>query len=695
MPLAGRPLLGLALVLVLAPGARAQSADTSRRALDTVHVVGRIDDLIGSAASASEGRIGAAELRRRPLAREGEVLETVPGVIVTQHSGEGKANQYFVRGFNLDHGTDFRTSVEGMPVNMPTHGHGQGYTDLGFLVPELVDHLEYRLGVHHAALGDFASAGGADIHLVRTLDRPFVSLSGGGHGLARVAGAGARRVAAGDLLVGGETKMYDGPWLRAQALRKASGLARYSWSRGASRFSVLGLAYRNRWNATDQIALRAVDAGALSRFGQLDSTAGGAARRYSFSGTWSHVGDRSVQRLQLFGIRSDLRLHSNFTYFLDDPIRGDQFEQVDRRTVIGGGATHRQAARAFGVEHALMIGAESRVDLIDDLGLYRTERRRRLATVREDRVRQSGTGLFVEAESRWTPQWRSVVGVRGDAYSFDVASDRAENSGRRAAGIVSPKASVAFAPSASTELYASGGFGFHSNDARGTVIRIDPAKGAPVAPADPLVRSRGAELGLRLSPTAGARTTLSVWTLALASELVFVGDAGGTEASAATRRHGVTLASFWRPSARLGLDGDVSLARARFTGVEPRASRIPGALERVVAAGASWSAAPGELRRAWDGAFGGVRVRHFGAYALTEDGGVRARPSTLLSADAGYRLGRGTRLQLAVLNVANAAANDIEYWYASRLPGEEVGVAGVHAHPVEPTQLRVTVERRF
>ena len=689
-----RPRTALAVgaaVALWSPGADAQAPRTGLpvQAVDTVKVIGRIDDLIGTAASASEGRVGAVDLRARPIMREGELLETVPGVIVTQHSGDGKANQYFVRGFNLDHGTDFQTKLEGMPLNMPTHGHGQGYTDLNLLIPELVDHLEYKLGVHHAELGDFGSAGGAEFHLVRSLDAPFASTEYGANGLARLAAGGSRTVGAGTLLLGGEAKTYDGPWERSQDVRKLAGVARYGWTRGGSRLSVLGMAYRNRWNATDQIPRRAVADGRLSRFGTLDSSDGGNAARYSLSGSWRHVGGRSVQEVQLYGVHSDLQLYSNFAYFLTDEARGDQFAQWDRRTILGGSATHAQAVELLGTSHELRTGVQLRGDIIGGLGLAQTVARRRVQTIRADRVRQTGAGVFVEAQSRWRPWFRTVLGLRADGHAFDVRSDRAENSGDRTAGIVSPKASLVFAPTPTTELYVSGGTGFHSNDARGTTIRVDPASGEAASRVDPLVRSRGAELGLRATPLAQLRSTVSLWTLGLDSELLFVGDAGATEASAGSRRSGITVANFYRPLPSLSLDLDVSLARARFRDVPADAAHIPGALERVVAGGVAWLPTD-------HGVFGAVRARHFGAYALREDDGVRAGASTLLNADAGYLLRSGLRLQLTVLNLTDSRVDDIQYYYASRLRGEPSGgVEDVHFHPAEPRQLRAALGWRF
>jgi hypothetical protein len=661
-----------------------RSDSVPSRTLQSVRVTGRVDELRGVASTASQGYIGATDLRRRPLMREGELLETVPGLIVTQHSGNGKSNQLFVRGFNLDHGTDFSTKLEGMPVNQSTHAHGQGYTDLNFIIPEFVDHLEYRLGAYHTAIGDFGSAGGAEFTLVRSLDRPFLSLGAGELGYTRAVGGTSLQLPAGELLVGGEAKRFDGPWQVEERLRKLSGMARYTAGRGTSRLSVLGLVYRNTWDASDQIPMRAVTSGSLSRYGQVDPTLGGEASRYSLSGQWDRLGSRSMQRVQLYGVASSLDLYSNFTYLLENGVQGDQFNQRESRVTLGLDASHRQQFTVGAVEHLTTVGVQHRSDLIDDIGLHRTQQRRRTGTVRQDDVTQGATGLYIEGESRWHPRLRSVTGVRVDAHAFDVQSGLPGNGGRRSAAIVSPKASLVFVPSATSELYVSGGFGYHSNDARGTVITIDPNTGEPASRVDPLVRSRGGELGLRLSPAPAWRTTVALWALSLDSELLFVGDGGTTEPTDGSRRRGVTVANYYRPVPQLALDADLSLAYARLRGVEAGADRIPGALERVVAAGATWSPSA-------TGPFAAVRLRHFGAYPLIEDNSVRARATTLVNAAAGMRVA-GVQLQLSVLNLFGSRASDIQYYYASRLPGEPAGgVEDIHFHPVEPRQLRLSI----
>ncbi len=651
--------------------------------LEPITVEGRVDDLTGQASSASVGYVGYEDFRLRPLVREGELLETVPGMILTQHSGSGKSNQMFVRGFNLDHGTDFSTRVEGMPLNFVTHAHGQGYTDLNFLVPELVDHIGYALGTHYAEIGDFGSAGGADIRLRQELDRPFVSVGFGENAHRRVVGGGSVAVGRnGSLLAGGEVRRYDGPWVVEEDVRKLSGMLRYTHRGASGIFSVLALAYDNRWDSSDQIPRRAVEAGTISRFGQIDPTLGGESSRYSLSARWVRSASGSSQLVDVFATRYHLDLFSNFTYLLEDPVEGDQIRQEDDgRWTVGANLRHGQPVGWLGREHELSLGAQLRGDFAD-VTLSRSRAREVVGVVRSDAVRQYSGGLFVELESHWSDVFRSVLGLRGDLYAFDVTSDDPRNSGTAGDGIVSPKASLIFGPWARTELYLSGGLGFHSNDARGTVTTLDPATGEPADPVDPLVRSVGGEVGLRTSALPGLRTTVTLWTVALDSELLFVGDAGTTEPSDASRRVGLTLANFYRFVPGWSADVDVSLTRARFPDRPDGENRVPGALENVVAAGITRD--PGG-----DGLTGALRIRRFGSYPLIEDDSVRANANTLANLAVGYRLGR-VLLEAQVLNLFDEQHSDIQYFYGSRLTGEPAGgVEDVHFHPAEPRQIRV------
>ncbi len=657
--------------------------------LEPITVTGRLDDLVGRASSASAGYVGFRDLARRPLTRVGELLETVPGMILTQHSGSGKSNQMFVRGFNLDHGTDFATRVEGMPVNIPSHAHGQGYTDLNFLIPELVDNVEYALGNYYADIGDFGSAGGAHIRLRDDLEQPLFIAGAGENGHRRMVTGGSFPVgSAGTLLAGGELQRYDGPWEIPEEVRKLSGFLRFTHTGQGGRLSLLAMAYDNDWQASDQIPLRAVQRGVISRFGQIDESLGGASSRHSLSLTWNRTGARSSQRIEGYGIRYSLDLFSNFTYGLEDPARGDQFRQEDDgRTTWGLLAAHQQLVELSGREHRWTVGTELRVDQAD-LTLSRTRDRAAIGVVRTDLVDQLGAGFHAELESPWTDRFKTTLGIRADLHRFDVVSDRAENTGVADGAIVSPKASLAYTAGEQTELYLAGGMGFHSNDARGTVTTIDPVTNEPTTPVDPLVRSRGAELGVRTNLLEGLRSTASLWTVDLDSELLFVGDAGGTEASGASRRIGLTLANFWRIDPEWSADIDLSLTRARFTDAEERNARIPGALESVLALGLSHE--PGS-----NGVFGTLRVRRFGSYPLVEDGSVRSSAASLMNLRMGYRLG-AARVTLAVFNVLDEEHSDIQYFYASRLHGEPTeGVEDLHFHPAVPRAFRMQVSWGF
>ena len=649
-------------------------------------VVGRSLDLVGETQAASDGYVGADQILGRPLLRAGEVLETVPGVVVTQHSGSGKANQYFLRGFNLDHGTDFATTVGGMPVNMRSHGHGQGYTDLNFLIPETVESIAYRKGTHHAESGDFASAGAADIALATDRPSGHASLTGGMDQYARAVVTDTPRVGGGRAIYAAEAQHYDGPWVEEENLRRINGLLGYARGDDRNGWTVLAMGYRGEWDSTDQVPSRAVDSGAIDRLGTIDPSSGGDSDRASLSAEL-RLGDEDRQTvLSAYAIRYTLDLWSNFTYALDDPANGDQFQQVDRRSIYGGAATHGWAAAVGGVRTENQVGVQARHDAIGEVALHRTRERERLSTVRSDEVDESSVGVYARSTQHWTPWLRTTPSLRADAYRFDVESDNPVNSGRDDDGIVSPKFMVALGPWADTEYYLAAGFGFHSNDARGATITVDPVTGVPVERVEPLVRTRGAEVGARTSLIEGLQSTLAVWVLRLDSELLFVGDAGTTEASRPSQRAGIEWTNFWTPHPAVAIDADLALSRSRFRDEEPAGDHIPGSVEHVLAAGVTFGYPVG-----W---FGTLRLRYFGPRPLVEDDSVRSDATTLVNAEAGYRWQRWGAW-LSVFNLLDSKSHDIDYVYESQLTGEPGPVSDVHYHPVEPLTVRATLSARF
>jgi hypothetical protein len=646
------------------------------------------ENLVGIAASASQGAVTAAQLEARPMMRPGEILETVPGLIVSQHSGEGKANQYYLRGFNLDHGTDFSTMVAGVPVNTPTGAHAHGYADATFLIPELVSGLQFKKGPYFADEGDFSAAGAATINYVNVLDRPMMHVGFGQDGWGRLFAAGSPALGNGHLLAAIELNHSDGPWTRPDDYRKVNGVMRYSQGTAQNGFSLTGMGYRANWDATDQVPVRAIEDGTISRFGVIDPTDRGDADRQSVVAELQRAVGKGSLRASAFVLRNSLNLWSNFTYYLDDPVNGDQFEQAEKRLTTGGRVTYRRLGHLFNRHVESSAGLQLRHDRLDPVGLYRTAKGERLSTTREDEVGQTMTGLFAQSEIEWTPTFRTTFGLRADGYQFSVRSDLAANSGSGSDTMASPKFGAVLSPWLGTELYVNAGIGYHSNDARGAVTTIDPASGDPTNPVTPLVRARGAEFGLRTVKVRGLHATVSLWYLGIDSELLFVGDAGTTEPGRPSRRMGVEWTSYWRLKPWLTADADFSFSSARFTDEDPAGDDIPGAIDRVISGGVTI-----EPSRPL---FGSVRLRHFGPRPLIEDATVTSKATTLWNGQAGYRLSSRARLVLEVFNLFDADASDIDYYYESRLPGEPAdGVEDSHTHPAIPRTLRLSLNFNF
>ncbi|NHZ44475.1 TonB-dependent receptor [Massilia aquatica] len=663
--------------LLLGASALVHAGEAAEPVPQVVVAASRVSQL-GVADSANAGVVTQQQLAARSVYRPGELLEATPGLIVSQHSGEGKANQFYLRGFNLDHGTDLRTTVDGMLVNQRSHAHGQGWTDLNFLIPELANRLEYRKGPYYADEGDFAAAGALAVRYADTLPEGLASVGLGQNGYRRALLADSPNVGNGKLLYALESFHNDGPFTRGDDFNKLNGVLRYSQGDAAKGVNVTAMAYRAAWRASDQIPRRAVDDGRLGRFDTVDASDGGVARRYSLSGGWHAASEAGVTRVNASVVANRLELYSNFTYFLDDPVNGDQFSQPDRRVTSAVNAEHRWGSHR--------VGFQFQNDNIHN-GLYDTVARRRRATTREDHIVETSAAVFYDNSTRWTPMFRSVAGVRVDHYRFDVDSILPENSGRASASRASPTLSLIFGPWSKTELYLNAGTGFHSNDARGTTIRTDPKSGEASERVTPLVKAKGVEVGVRTEALAGLQSSLSVYQLDVDSELVFVGDAGTTEAGRPSRRSGFEFSNYYKPNAYMSVDADVAFARARFRNADAAGRRIPGAVEGV----ASLALALDNLGP-W---FGALQLRYFGPRPLIEDNGVRSRSTTTLNGRIGYKLGKRLKLELEGFNLANRRSSAIDYFYESRLQGEDEAVEDIHFHPTESRSFRLTLSSAF
>jgi hypothetical protein len=655
-----------------------------------VVVTGRDSDLVGVADTSNQGTIGSDEIDRRPLLRPAEVLEAIPGLVITQHSGPGKANQYFLRGFQLDHGTDFAVSLEGVPQNLPTNAHGQGYTDLNDLIPELVDGIDYRKGPYYGDVGDFSLAGSADIRYVDALPQGFASLSGGMYGYGRSLVADSAKVGSGNLLFGFEVLHEDGPWDVPDAYTRLNGITKYSAGTPDGGASVTALFMHGGWNATNQVAPQAIDEGLISTYGSLSPTDGGRSDRYTLVAE-SHDRDAAgATKVEAYAAQYDLQLWNDFTYFLNNPVQGDQFEQRERRVYGGAQASHTFFGHLLGGSSDTTVGVQARSDDVRP-DLYNTEDRQITSVVETSHVVETTAGFYVENRTQWLDWFRTDGSLREDYYNFHVNANVAANSGNRNASILSPKLNLVFGPWHKTELYLSGGYGYHSNDARSITGTVVPSTLLPASHVNPLTRGEGAEVGGRTTIVPGLQSTLSLFALDLNSEQVFDGDTAESVPSGPTRRIGLEFGNYYDVTPYLTLDGDLSMSRARFTDHEAAGDYVPESPDMVFQAGVTFHDVPQCPKL-----FGSVRVRSFGPRALTQNDSVQSNSSTIINAEVGYHFTKNLTFTTELLNVGDVKTDDIQYYYQYRLPGQPAaGVSGTVVHPAEPFEARFALTYDF
>ena len=641
---------------------------------DQIIVYGRGEQRIGIAGAASEGGVAGADLEVRPLLRPGELLEATPGMIVTQHSGGGKANQYFLRGFNLDHGTDFGLYVDDMPMNFRTHGHGQGYLDVNGLIPEAVERVDYRKGPYRADTGDFSFVGSSSITTKDTA-APFAVVEAGMYDYYRAVLGGSAKVGSGDLLLVGQAKFYNGPWALPENLESYSGLIKYAAPLFDGEIKVALNVYNATWSPTEQLPERAVGTLVDDRYGTLDDTLRGRTEREILTINYNS----DDWKITAWGQHYDWSLLSNFTFFLEDPVNGDQLRQYEERWSFGG-----RIERKFDFSDALQfrVGTELRHDSIGPVGLDHTIDGEFDFVRTAFDVKESSAGLY--AEAIWRPVDRLMVigGVRGDWYRFRTEDLGGETgwSGLVKDSIFSPKIGLNYEVTDGLALYANYGEGFHSNDARGVTNPDDPAPG--------LVKGDMEEVGFRVEKS-GLIFTGVYWWSGIGSELIYVGDSGAVEPSDPGTRHGYELTAFYKPNNWLAFDAVWTGSTARYVGLPEGENYVPGALESSGEFGVS--AIFPDFNMA-------ARVRYLGPHALIEDNSVRGEDTLLVNLRAAWTPQNfgGFELYGELLNALDSEADDIDYYYATRLPGEPLeGVEGRNSRIVEPRQFRIGLKKTF
>ena len=657
--------------------------------LDPISISTSRTSQLGIADAASTGLVTEKQLAARNVYRPGELLEAVPGLIVSQHSGEGKANQFYLRGINLDHGTDLRTTVDGVLVNQRSHAHGQGWTDLNFVIPEITSTMTYRKGPYFADEGDFSSAGAVSVNYADTLEKGIASIGMGENGYRRLLLADSPKLARGHLLYALELFHNDGPYTQPDDYKKVNGVLRYSAGNAANGFNLSAMAYKAKWNASDQIPQRAIDNGSLGRFDTIDASDGGESQRYSVSGAWHQASANSSTEMNAYILRNQLKLFSNFTYFLDNPVDGDQFSQPDRRVTSAANASHLWQTTWFGFNTENKLGVQFQNDNIYN-ALRNTKARQTLSTTRSDHIVETSLGGYFQNSTEWTSQFRSVIGIREDYLRNNVSSDLALNSGTAHQTKTSPKLSLILGPWDKTEYYFNVGKGFHSNDARGSTISVDPKNPTVAATREAaMVNSHGIEIGARTEFIRGLQASFAIYRLDFDSELLFAGDAGSTaDTGRPSRRQGFEFSAYYKPNHWLTIDADVAYARARFRNTDPVGNRIPGSVEGV----ASLAIAIDNLGPY----YGGLQLRYFGPRPLLEDNSVRSKSTTTLNGRIGYHFSPALRIHLEGYNLTNNKDSAIDYYYTSRLPGESAaGVDDLHLHPIESRSFRLTAIMSF
>ena len=655
------------------------------------------DELLGKAEAASIGTVTAEQIEHRPILRPAEILETVPGMVVTQHSGGGKANQYFLRGFNLDHSTDFANYFEGAPVNMVSHGHGQGYSDFNFLIPELVDRMVYKKGPYYADGGNFSSAGSAEVFYARRLDENRIKVSIGEDGYRRALVYGGVEQNDSNIVYAVSRTMDDGPWTKPDDLKRDNAFVKYTHGDSQAGYSVSAMYFDSRWQGTDQIPRRLVEEGQLSRFDTLDDQTGGDTNRHQLSyAVWSELNASTRFKANAYLVDYALALTSNFTYFSKDvpqesPVEGvapedisDEFTQVDDRIMTGGDVIFEVQ---LDNHHRLDLGSDLRFDRNRDVGIGSSFQREIYAYDSRAKVEEVALGLFSSVYSEWNDSFATIVGLRFDYINVDVEDklDSAD-SGSDNQTLLSPKVSLRFGPFNETQFFINYGKGFHSNDGRGAV------KGdAPL-----ISESEGYEVGISSWLFDSLQLSAVAFQLDLDSELVFVGDDGTTEPKAASRRQGVEVSAFYQPLDWLIIDSDYTYADAKFRetqfdGDTELGDSVPDSIEDVFSLGASADF--------FNGVYAGLRLRYFGPRNLNESGTVKSSSSQMVNANLGYQAPSGWEIGLEVLNLTDRDDDDITYFYESRTKEErqrgDAPQEDFHFHTMVPRTLRLHLAYPF
>lgn len=701
----GVAMLAMALSTPALAQTQADTAPSKKPAADKpaqeVVVTASRLNLLGVASTASQGSVTQEELTLRPIYRVGQLLETTPGLVVTVHSGEGKAQQYLLRGFNLDHGTDIANFVDDMPVNRPSNAHGQGYSDANFMMPEVTNGLDFTKGPYYAAVGDFGAVASTHVKLADSIPNQ-IAVSAGTLGVYNAFAGGTYRFSDTDRVLGAlYVGHVDGPFDHPDNFRKIDATLRYSHGAPDDGYDLTAMYYHGVGNFTTDQPLRALQQGLIGRYGTLDPSDGSLSERMSLSAHYATRGDGWRFTSNAYVIRNRMVLFNDFTHYLDDPVNGDQEQQTDARTTFGGSAALR-LLKAFGsITTDTSFGVQARYD---DAYVDRRHTYQRTVLPYCEIAQPSGPAIpqatvagacnadqlhildlapYVENTTRWTPWLRTIVGLREEYYR---ASDHSFTTGFKGSAdqtLLQPKGSVVLGPWWKTEFYLSAGRGFHSDDVRG-VFGTVPLEGEPTAagPTPLLSPATGEEIGFRTNLIPKVAVQVAVFQEDFRSELTYDADAGQDGASAPSRRQGIEISGQYKPRPWLELNTDLAFSKARYRGD----LTAFGLDTPYIANAPSFIGSFGVLVDDLGPWFGGLQWRALGKYPINDGEKTPTdKGYSEFNADIGYKVNPRLKLQLSVFNLFNTKANSSAYYYGDRLRGEPAeGQDDIHVHPLEP-----------
>ncbi len=632
----------------------------------------------------------------RPLNSAQDLLRLVPGLFIAQHAGGGKAEQIFLRGFDCDHGTDFAVSIDGLPVNMVSHAHGQGYADFHFVIPETVEQLKVYKGPYTARFGDFATSGAGEFITKTRLDHSQVKLEVGQFDTRRalvmldLLGQGKHLFSqkSESAYAAAEYYFTNSYFDAKQHFKRFNGLAKYTGQLSDNTsLTLLGSHFNSNWDASGQIPERGVREGLISRYGSIDPSEGGRTDRTNASAILTTaLPHDAVLRQQVYYSNYHFNLFSDFTFFLEHPETGDEINQTETgRNLYGYTGTYDRDTRLGARTLHSTLGVGTRIDDAG-LALRHAVRRTITDTITSGRLFEQNINAYLDETLPLTDRLTLNAAVRLDVFTFDFRGLLAnENTGalaplrgRLTRSLVSPKLNLYYQLSPAVQLFARSGFGFHSNDARGVIRGTNETV---------LPRALGYEVGSTFKPVPSLVVNVALWGLHLQNELVYVGDDGNVENTGPTQRYGVDLAARYQLSARLFLDTDVNYNHGRQTEAPKEANYIPLAPTFTTIGGLTYKAPKGLS--------GSLRYRHIDSRPANDDGSIRARGYFLADAVVSYTKAR-FQLGATAENLFNVQWNQAQFATQSRLPSEgPEGTDELHFTPGTPFYLKLNASVFF